>query len=179
MTTSSGTEVWKDIPGYEGEYQASTLGNIKSLQREVRCGYKGRGKRIVKETILAPGAYAKSGHVSVVLRRGTNGKPVHQLITSTFLGPTPEGKEILHIDGNPKNNRLDNLKFGSRTDNILDVYKQGKAWRKLNLKQVDEIRELLRLGYSGAFIARKFNISQVTVSKIKTGKSYYWYKGVE
>ena len=101
-------EYWKDIPGYVGKYQASTMGKIRSLDRIVngRCHYTGKKfNRHIKGKVLRPGHYCKSGHLSVVLGRGRAGTPVHQLILLTFEGPAPAGKEVLHINGNPADNR--------------------------------------------------------------------------
>lgn len=100
-------EIWKDIPGYEGRYQASSFGRIKSLERKVisRNWYTHEVfYRTVRECILRPGRYCKSGHLSVVLGKGTPGKPVHQLIMRTFVGDRPEGCDVLHCDGDPTNN---------------------------------------------------------------------------
>ncbi|NLB17419.1 MAG: HNH endonuclease, partial [Syntrophomonadaceae bacterium] len=108
-------EIWKDIPGYEGEYQASTFGRIKSVKRKVisKNWYTGNPfYRTVPERILKPGRFCKSGHVSVVLRKGTSGKPVHQLILRTFIGEVPQDMEVLHINGNPTDNCLSNLRYG-------------------------------------------------------------------
>ena len=118
-------EIWKDIPGYEGRYQASTLGRIKSLERLVPSKNYATGKpflRTVPERILRPGKHCKSGHMSVVLGRGVSGKPVHQLVMLTFVGPPARGQEVLHNNGNPADNRLDNLRYGTRRENILDVF---------------------------------------------------------
>ncbi len=87
-------EVWKDIPGYEGEYQASTEGRVRSIDHFVRgvCHYTGKDfYRQVKGRIIKPGRFCKSGHVSVVLRRGTNGIPVHQLIMKLLLVQHQQG----------------------------------------------------------------------------------------
>lgn len=170
-------EVWKDIPGYEGRYQASSLGRIKSLKRKVRSVNHYTGKeffRTVNERILRPGRYCKNGHVSVVLGRGSNGRPVHQLIMRTFVGEPPEGQEVLHINGDPLDNRLHNLRYGSRTENILDVYKQGGRWRKLSTDDVIAIRFMIFCGVSGADIARRYGISQQTVSGIKKRRIFKW-----
>ncbi len=163
-------EVWRDIPGYEGIYQASTLGRIRSLDRPLYSinHYTGEPfKRIMKGRILKPGAFCKSGHLSVVLGRGTNGKPVHKLITLTFIGPTPIGMEILHNNDNPTDNRLSNLRFGTRTENILDVFYQGKPWRKLTIDDVESIRFGLYTGIKGVELAHMFDVSQGTISSIK------------
>ena len=170
-------EIWKDIPGYEGRYQASSLGRIKSLKRKVRGENPYTRKeffRTVPERILRPGRFCKCGHVSVVLGHKTAGKPVHQLVAFTFLGPRPEGLDILHINGNPLDNRAENLMYGTRTENILDVYFQGKAWRKLTIYDVVEIRKMLKAGMTGADIALNMGVSQDCISKIKRRKTFSW-----
>ena len=172
-------EIWKDIPGYEGRYQASTHGRIKSLKRKVR-GVNGYTRkeffRTTPECILQPGKYCKAGHLSVILGRGTHGKPVHQLIMTTFVGSPPKGMEVLHKNGDPTDNRLDNLRYGTRTENILDVYNNGGRWRKLSVDDVEAIRFALYCGWRGVEIAREFKISQTQVSKIKLGRAFYWLK---
>lgn len=170
-------EEWRSIPGYEGRYEASTKGRIRSVDRIVysRNRYTGMPfPRYLKGQILKPGRYCKSGHVSVVLGRKTPGKPVHQLIMRTFVGDPPEGHEVLHRDGNPQNNRLDNLRYGSRRDNILDVYRQGGAWRKLTLEDVEQIRFGLVTKIKGAELAKMYNVSPCVISDIKKGKTYSW-----
>jgi len=171
-------ELWKDIPGYEGKYQASTYGRIKSLERETL--WKSRsGKpflRKVPSRILKPGQYCKCGHVSVILGRGTPGKPVHQLILLAFIGPPSNGMEVLHNNGNPKDNRLCNLRYGTRRENILDVFYQGKAWRKLCLDDVEAIRFGLFTGITGAELSKMYDVSQNTIGKIKHRKEFGWKK---
>ena len=169
-------EIWKDIPGYEGKYQASTMGRIRSLDRliEYNCPTRKTYKKMVKGRILRPGRYCKSGHVSVVLGHGANGSPVHQLIARTFLGPCPDGKEVLHNNGKPTDNRLCNLRYDTRTENILDVYRQGGSWRKLSVDDVEEIKFALYCGFLGTELAHQFNVSQSTISSIKHGRTFQW-----
>lgn len=172
-------EYWKDIPVYEGKYQASTTGKIRSLDRIVNgiCHYTGKiFDRHIKGKVLRPGRYCKSGHLSVVLGKGRAGIPVHQLILLTFEGPAPAGKEVLHINGNPADNRLENLHYGTRRENILDVYRQGKRWRKLSIDDVQEIRFGLYCGIKGIELAAMYNVSGDTISKIKNGGSFSWLK---
>lgn len=170
-------EIWKDIPGYEGRYQASTEGQIRSVDRRVRVVAHGaETTRLVKGRVLSPGRYCKGGHVSVILGRGSNGSPVHRLVALTFMGPAPPGCEVCHNDGNPENNALDNLRYDTRSENIKDVVRQGGRWRKLNAEDVREIREMLGRGYTGAEIARAFCISQTQISKIKLGRCFAWLK---
>ncbi|NRG44220.1 HNH endonuclease [Bacillus sp. CRN 9] len=169
-------EVWKDIPGYKEEYQASNLGQIRSLTRQItqKSRWGSYFTRTVKGRILRPGRYTSSGHVSVVLRKGSNGSPVHQLVALTFIGACPEGQEVRHLNGDPKDNRLENLVYGSRTDNILDVYRIGKAWRKLTAQQAKDIKQALKNGEKGSDLAREYDISQQAISQIKREVNYWW-----
>ena len=172
------TEIWKDIPGYEGRYQASTFGRIKSLERKVKSKNWYTHEdfyHTVPERILRPGQYCKSGHLSVVLGNGTTGKPVHQLIMRTFVGESPENCEVLHCDGDPTNNALENLRYGSRTDNILDVYHQGGRWRKLSIEDVKQIREMAASGVKKTLIAKKYGIAYTYVFTVINGRKCYWW----
>lgn len=172
-------EVWRDIPGYKNKYQVSSKGRVKSLSRKVRSRNwytKNPFFRTINERLLKPGRYTKSGHLSVVLGRGSNGVPVHQLVMKTFVGEPADGHEVMHINGNPQDNRLSNLRYGTRTENILDVYIQGKRWRKLSIEDVYDIRFRLLCGFSGKELAEIYNISPSTVSHIKVGRSYSWLK---
>nr|DAI81561.1 MAG TPA: homing endonuclease [Caudoviricetes sp.] len=172
-------EQWKDIPGYEGRYQASTLGHIRSVSHRVRIGNLRSGKecyRIMRGCVLKPGKYCKSGHVSVVLGHKATGTPVHQLIMLTFVGPPPAGMEVLHINGVPTDNQLSNLRYGTRTENILDVYRQGGVWRKLSIEDVETIRFSIFCRMKGSALAEIYGVSQTTISAVKRGRSFKWLK---
>ena len=172
------TEIWKDIPGYEGRYQASTAGRIRSMDHRVRVVAHGKETtRLSPGRVLRPGRYCKSGHVSVVLGHGAHGSPVHQLVMLTFVGPAPEGLEVCHNDGNPANNALENLRYDTRSENIRDEYRIGKPPKgKSSIETVREIRRRLNTGEPGSAIARDIGISHTQVSRIKLGRSYSWVK---
>lgn len=165
-------EVWKDIPGFEGSYQASSLGNIRSLDRTVvQVGRWGRPfSRKLKGRVLRPASSRRDPHLYVVLRHGAPGSPVHQLVAAAFLGPCPDDCEIRHLDGDATNNRVENLRYGSRTENILDVYRQGRAWRKLTLDEIREIYVRAHNGETGSALAREYDVAPCTVSAIKVGR---------
>ena len=174
-------EIWKDIPGYEGRYQASTEGRIRSVDRYVRVvpASGTEAKRMVKGRVLRPGVY-NTGHVSVVLGKGANGSPVHQLIARTFIGECPEGMEVCHNDGNPANNAVENLRYDTRQNNIFDMYRLGTSNKtKVTADMVREIRKMLNAKVKGRDIAKHFGIHECTVSEIKLGKTFTWVKNDE
>ena len=171
---TSWLEEWRDIPGYEGRYQASSLGNIRSLDRKVNIG-KGF-TRLMRGRVLKPAGSKYNAHLTVVLGHGSNGSAVHKLVALAFLGPAPVGCDVRHLDGDPLNNRVDNLAYGSRTENILDVYRIGRAWRALNVDQVRDIRRRLQAGERGADLAREYGVGQGCISSIKRGRTFAWLK---
>jgi hypothetical protein len=151
------SELWKDIPGYEGQYQVSDLGYVKSLSRRVKC--RG-GTRSVQEYILKiiqrPDGYCVVGVKKGMVR-------LHRLVLLAFVGPCPEGKECRHLDGNRQNNRLTNLCWGTRSENAQDRVRHG--WRNQpNMKPVRCSNG--RVFESASAAARAIGTSQGNVSKV-------------
>lgn len=116
-------ERWKVIPGYEGFYEASSHGRIRSLARVIE--HSGRRKTLISR-ILRPGPH-RSGHLWVDLcgPDGHKTRQVHQLVLETFVGPKPPRMVGCHWDGNPQNNRLDNLRWDTQSANLYDAVKHG------------------------------------------------------
>lgn len=157
-------EIWKDIPGYEGKYQASSLGRIRSLDRQI--GTPGTvGCKFMKGRVLRPGP-TKDGHLYVVLGREAHGAPVHTLVALTFLGPRPEVADVCHNDGDPTNNKLDNLRCDTRTNNILDVYRTGGRWRKLSLEDMQAIINEPKSMTCKA-LGEKYGVSAAVINKVR------------
>ena len=170
--TSWRDEEWRDIPGYEGRYQVSNMGNVRSLDRRVNVCHG--ATRLMKGRVLKPADSKHNPHLYVQLGHKQAGSPVHQLVALAFLGPRPEGLDVRHLDGDPRNNRADNLAYGTRTENILDVYRIGRAWRKLTVEQVHDIRARLQSGEKGRDLAKAYGVSETHISDIKTGRCYSW-----
>ena len=118
-------ETWKAIPGYEGLYEVSDQGRVRSLDRYVECvgPIKGRYFSKKKGRVLRPGP-SNYGHLSVVLGRN-NTRMVHELVLRAFVGEPPEKHECCHNNGDPADNRLQNLRWGTRSENIFDAVRQG------------------------------------------------------
>jgi hypothetical protein len=114
-------EIWRDIPEYEGLYQASSLGRIKRL-KSIAQGKKGRGRRIVEERIVEPRLFDSEGRGSVALYK--DGKcrhiRVHILVCLAFIGERPKGQYILRLNGNFKDNRACNLRYAGFWEILSD-----------------------------------------------------------
>ena len=115
-------EIWKDVPGYEGFYQVSDLGNVKSLSRKI---WNGKVFFISKDKLLKPGV---DGYCNVELSKNCKRKnfKVHQLVAMAFLGHIPCGFELVvdHINDNPLDNRVENLQIVTQRENSHKT--QGK-----------------------------------------------------
>lgn len=111
-------EEWKDIPNYEGLYKISNFGKIKSYPKVYYCGQNKSTKRILEEKELKPDR--PKGYKRFSLYNGKDKKrfQLHRLVAEIFLS-NPENKpEIDHIDGNPANNRVDNLRWCTHEENL-------------------------------------------------------------
>ncbi|RBP66385.1 HNH endonuclease [Brevibacterium sanguinis] len=118
------TEEWKPIPGWEGVYEASSLGRIKSLARIVLRG--GRPMKVA-EKILKPSIH-HTGYRRVILTRGggRSERLVHSVIAETFHGPRPEGLEVRHRNGDKSDNSAANLAYGTSAENKQDILDHGR-----------------------------------------------------
>lgn len=121
---STEKETWKPIDGYEGLYEVSDRGRVKSLQRTV-IRANGSGYT-VREKILKPRP-SQSGHMRVSLYRDGQDETrfVHRLVLEAFVGPRPDGMECCHWDDVPANNHLDNLRWDTGSANQWDKVRNG------------------------------------------------------
>jgi len=169
-------EQWKDIPKYEGLYQASDMGRIRSLDRRV-----GKNNQFFKGVILK-NCIRASGYYSISLSKDNTVKTcrVHRLILLTFEGMCPEGMEGCHNNGNSFDNKLSNLRWDTCKNNIEDKKKHG-TWQcgekhgnsKLKNEEVVEIKKMLSVdGLSDIEISKKFNISRGTIYDIRVGRNW-------
>ena len=119
-------EVWKPVVGHDNAYEVSDLGRVRSVNRTVVCTNRhgSQERRNYKGCLLKPGP-SRSGHVSVALGKG-NTRAVHQIVMEAFVGPCPEGHEVLHLNHTPTDNRLVNLKYGTRSENLRMDYAAGR-----------------------------------------------------
>lgn len=163
-------QIWKPVVGYEGLYEISNMGNLKGLIIS---------KRFREPRILTP-TKNKFGYMRCPRLCGKNDRPkqpfIHVLVARAFLGPIPPSKEINHIDGNKAHNWVENLEYVTRKENMVHAVKNGlrDGIRRGNshphAKLSDDIvREIRGCDLSDRVLARKFNVSTVTIRNARIG----------
>lgn len=119
-------EEWRPIPGWEGYYEVSNGGRVRSLPRIITLS--NGVNQPLKGKILSPANDGRTSHLRVNLFRGGKGTSthVHRAVLEAFVGPCPDGMEACHWNDDPKDNRLENLRWGSRKENTLDKVRNGR-----------------------------------------------------
>lgn len=165
---------WKDIPGYEGLYQVSDEGSVRSVSRILCDG------RLWKSAVLSPKVGA-SGHLSVGLVRDGQRKHygVHCLVLTAFVGERPYKMQGAHNDGDPSNNTLSNLRWDTVKGNLADRAKHGTLMigeknhlSKLSASDVEVIRKRKSDGILQKHIASEFGVTPANISSIIKGKTW-------
>ncbi len=174
------SEIWKDIDGLEGEYQVSSFGRVKSLSRWI-------GTSLHEDRILAQ-SKTKDGYLKVRLSSKKKNidwtRRVHRLVAEAFI-PNPNGLETVnHKDGDKENNRVDNLEWMDRKDQLFHAYQlklkkpsQGatNTQSKLSEEDVRYIREhYVRNSkeFGTVALSRKFRVSNRVIGLVTRGLSY-------
>lgn len=114
-------EEWRPIAGYEGHYEVSSLGRVRSLARTVNAGPP-PGVRQVPAVMLRQ-TLRPNGYLQVTLSKRSF--MVHALVATAFIGPRQQGLETCHNDGVATNNVLTNLRYDTVSENRLDTVRHG------------------------------------------------------
>jgi hypothetical protein len=176
---------WLPVSGYEGQYEVSDLGKVRSIDREVVRRYR-TGKVIsyplCGHTLKPVAGNGRNAYASVLLSKKGKVKRflIHRLVLETFIGPPETGQEGCHCDGNGKNNRLDNLRWDDRIGNAADMARHGRAKgskhhaAKLTEAKVRAIRRSYGVGKGTSVLALKYGVSHTTIRRVlqRTGWSH-------
>lgn len=176
--TTTSEEEWRWVPGYEGYYEVSNRGRVRSYNKRAVKGPVDEPQRVLSQSTSTK-AYPK-----VTLNKdGSMETPyVHKLVLEAFRGPCPDGCEASHINGNPKDNRLENLNWETREENNQRKVNQGTQYRptgekhhesKLNREEVIQIR-MIRKATNLTFkeISTLYPVSETHVGSIVRGEKW-------
>lgn len=174
---------WLPIPGFEGRYEVSSDGRIRTIERLVKMPApfnerfypaiemsrhldrtRGAGKTVYEQVLLCKGG-----------RNNAKTYRVHLLVLLAFVGPRPDGMVSRHLDGNSLNNKLGNLAYGTHQQNMNDraahgnhhIYGEESKKAKLTEAQVLEIRSC---STPGVELARRFGVAKQSIYQIRWGK---------
>lgn len=165
--------IWKDIKGYEGRYQVSSCGQIKTVDRKVKC--RGGYMRMEQSTLLQQ-ATQWTGHKTVCLYKDSKMKcfRVHRLVAIAFLDNPHNLPVINHIDSNPANNNVSNLEWCTQSHNCLHAWQNTRTdcnLKKLTTEQVKEIRATAsKNNYKE--LALKFKVTEMSIRNIHLRRTW-------
>jgi len=167
------SEIWKLVIGQEGCYSVSDNGRVLSEERRCFQGRNGSGSRRVPEKILAQNSN-KKGYLKV--RMAGKNVLVHTLVLESFICLCPIGMQARHLDGNPSNNHVRNLVWGTSLENSKDREAHGRTVRGSSVRQSklteDDVYEIRLSSLSDAKLASKFGVTISTVRLARIGKTW-------
>lgn len=162
------TENWRAVPGHPG-YEVSDLGRVRSYRN--RQGHPTPTPRLLSPAIV-------QGYRHIKLGRSRQTK-VHLLVLEAFVGPRPDGMLCRHLDGNPLNNRLSNLRWGTPEENYADRHLHGthnsgsrNGRAVIDERAAVEIKRRAVAGEKHAAIAQDFGVSRGIVANISAGRTW-------
>ena len=174
-----GTEIWKDVIGFESLYMVSNIGRVKSLDRMTYDN-----KYAIKGFMLKYGRHPYGYHKYTLCKDGKMYyTTAHKLVAKAFLSNKDNLPCINHIDNNPDNNRVENLEWCTFSHNSKQAYKSG------NLSKLGELNSMSKLLAEEALfifnstmdkqaIASQFNISIQSINDIKAGRRWSHVTGL-
>lgn len=167
---------WKPIASLDGLYEASSEGEIRSVPRLGNDGRRTYGGKVIKPRPVTGGYLA----VTPSVRNKVLYRKVARLVCEAFHGPPPTpSHHAAHRDGNRQNNRPENLRWLTGSENEADKIAHGTALlgerapaAKLSDGDVVKIRNLLADGATQLQVAQMFGVSQSCIGRINTGESW-------
>lgn len=168
-------EIWKPIPGYDAKYEASNLGRIRSWAH-ARCYFT--KTKTGEACMLKPQIKTKRKVMMVHLSNGDTTKwaNVHALVLEAFYGPRPPRMKACHIDGDCQNNRLDNLKWATQSENMIDAIIAGTLHQSATLTPA-QVLEIMQNNSHPNQLAEIYGVTPPCIYNIKAGRSWGWLTG--
>lgn len=166
-------EQWKPIAGYEGVYEVSNFGKVRSLDRTENWKHTTRYRkgRYLKQMVVC-------GYCQLELKKNSKGKGfyVHRLVGQAFIANDYAKPKINHIDNNPLNNRVDNLEWCTQSENYNHSKAQGRnshGEKHGKSKLTDSAVKVIRtVNISTTTLADMFGVSYSTIESARKGKTW-------
>lgn len=173
-------EVWKPVLGFEGRYEVSSLGGLRSLDMW-KLNSIGR-MRFHPGAVLSPCLYSSKYKMATFRGHAKQERRLlHAVVCEAFHGPRPSGHQVAHNNGNRLDNRAENLRWATPTENALDKEMHGTgnkgvkhAMAKLSEDDVRRIRSRCENGESAESIASDFPVTRHCVWRIHHRKTWGW-----
>jgi hypothetical protein len=168
------SEEWRDVVGYEGFYQVSDAGRVRSIRRVCRDG-QSRGGKLLKQSTDENGR----PRVDVKVDGTHRNFKVCRLVALAFLGTPATDQEVCHGNGNAADNRLDNLRWDTHQANVDDTARHGTRlqgeripWSKLTPGRIAGARVLIAEGNTYAAVGAILGVSAMTVWDALNGRAW-------
>ena len=171
-------EVWKDIDGFNGYYKVSNMGRVMSVGGV--CG------SAVRRPMIRKAHKSKDGYMTIRLLSG--GKDVttrvHRLVAEAFIENVESKDTVNHKDGNKENNRVDNLEWADRSEQMFHAYKHSlklpmrgvqNPQAKLTSEDVSEIKSLYKRQskeFGTVALAKRYGVTNVVIGRVVRGVAY-------
>lgn len=167
-------EIWKDVKNYEGMYQVSNLGLVKSLERKVIAAqgfvqtYPGK---TLKHDVLTT-TYSNYQRVTLSRNNKVSRHSVHRLVAEAFIPNTEDKPHVNHLDNNAENNTVENLEWCTHSENMQHAQKQGRLFKSQSSG-----------GCIGGAVSKQLRLSSVAslqgtyVGDWFVNNQPYWVKG--
>lgn len=174
------TIIWKPVPGYEGKYEVSSCGLVKSCERKVLRTHRNGtiNETPYHEKIMRPKKH-KAGYNCVQLWHDAVGRNfgVHQLVALAFIPGS--GPLVRHLDGDPQNNDVSNLAWGGFKENEADKRRHGRTPlgdkhcnSVLTSARVKEIRQAIALGATDLQLSREHGVARFAIYSVRKGLTW-------
>ena len=166
MQNSSTPEIWKPVVGYEGHYEVSSFGRVRTLKYQKT------------DPCLFLQGNTKTGYLQVQLWKHQKPRTmlVHHLVARAFLGPAPEGQQVRHVNGDRLDARLSNLEYGTAKQNSEDKIKHGTVLygdkhprTRIPDSDVGVIKARYKNGERMALLAKEYGVSVSSIKNYVSG----------
>jgi hypothetical protein len=184
MIVAEDKEIWKSVGNFEGLYEISSEGRVRSLDRivdEAKTDRYQDGRCFVRKGKLLKPAMRPNGYLFIGLYSDGHRSliSIHKLVMDAFVGPVPDGMERCHNDGNAQNNRLSNLRYDTSIGNHADRMEHGTlpfgsriSWAKLDEEAVILIRSACANGQKQKDLAKQFGVHPSIISAAVTRRKW-------